>query len=111
MSYISVVPITTTGFLFHTNMTKFYSNDSRVYLSAKIRSGVSLEMYIILNLLHRNTAGESDLKAGLSHLHINVSLRTICHRLKTTCELFFLFIETITGRYIIYRIENCVSWL
>ena len=58
----------------------------------------------------RPVTGVSEMKATKSyefhHSHVNVLLCTVYH-----CVSFKImtFIENITGRYIIYRIVNCVS--
>ena len=75
-----------------------------------------LAIYIILSEVHRNrleamriTTGVSGLKARLSHMIVIICMHYLESPVVKNVNSFFLFIETITGRYLVYRIVKCVS--
>ena len=94
---------------------KNYPNDSCVncvFVSDKMRSGVSLAMYLILSVLHRNTLDGMQVPTGASYLKVELTL--LSHMIVIICmsmyyfalftivgglknvNSFFFFIETIT---------------
>ena len=58
----------------------------------------------------RVITGASVLKTGLSHMIVIICMSLYYHRQWfKNVNSFFMFVETINVRYIIYRIANCVS--